>query len=733
MMKIILEIVSKYLCLSLALVFVQACAAEDRAHPNLTVTQAEVATIKAEMDSVPLAKSALEQLTIKVDATVSQPIIVPVPKDAGGGYTHEQHKRNYLSMYNAGLLFQLTDDSEYLRFVTNMLLEYAKLYPTLGLHPKQKEQTPGKLFWQSLNEAMWLVHTIQAYDFIAADVSEDDRETIEQDLLRPVANYLSVGQPETFNKIHNHGTWAVAAVGMTGYVLDDEMLVKQALYGLDMSGDAGFLQQINQLFSPDGYYAEGPYYQRFALLPFVLFSKAIEVNNPDLNIFSYHDNALLKAIETTVQLSYNKLFFGINDAIKDKGVETIELVHGVAIAYDITEKTGLLSISELQGQTLLTGYGFKAAKALDNNLATPFEYKSMQLRDGRNGDQGALAIFRNGVEFGHQALVMKNTSQGLGHGHFDKLHWMFFDNGNEVISDYGAARFLNIEAKYGGHYLPENNAWAKQTIAHNTVVVDEESHFYGDFPSAQASYPEVDFFVVEEDVQITSASINDAYEDTGLRRTMAMINIDSLNYPLIVDIFNVSSDRSHQYDLPLYYQGHIMSHTIEFAANSSVLSALGDKNGYQYLWDRGQGSVSDSMEQVTWLKDDRFYTYSVEGGQDETLIFAQIGSNDPNFNLRNESALIKRALNTKDHSFVSLLETHGEYNGTAEFTIDAVSSVVSLESSQHADADVVTITLVDGTSLTLAVAYSSDQSETHTVTHLGQEIQWVGSYSLIRE
>ena len=707
--------------------------ANERVHPNLTVTQSEVDTIKSELKQVPSAVTALEQLTTKVDSMVAEAIVVPLPEDAGGGYTHEQHKRNYLSMYNAALLFQLTDNSKYQQYVTTMLLEYAKLYPTLGLHPKQKEQTPGKLFWQSLNEAMWLVYTIQAYDLIAGSLSDDDRNTIETNLLRPIANYLSAGQPQTFNKIHNHGTWAAAAVGMTGYVLDDETLVKQALYGLDMSGDAGFLQQINQLFSPDGYYAEGPYYQRFALLPFVLFSKAIEVNNPELNIFSYHDNALLKAIETTVQLSYNKLFFGINDAIKDKGVETIELVHGIAIAYDITKNTGLLSIAELQNQTLLTGYGFKVAKALDNNLATPFEYRSMQLRDGTKGDQGALAIFRNGVEYGHQALVMKNTSQGLGHGHFDKLHWLYFDNGNEIVSDYGAARFLNIEAKYGGHYLPENNAWAKQTIAHNTLVVDEQSHFYGDFPTAQKSYPKVDFFEATEGFQITSASIGDAYKDTGLRRTMAMIKTDSLEYPLIVDIFDVSSSSKHQYDLPLYYQGHIMSHTVDFDANDKNLTALGDNNGYQYLWDRGHGNFDGSMGQVTWLKDDRFYTYSVVGGEDQKMIFAQIGANDPNYNLRNENALIHRVSGANDHSFVSILETHGEYNGTAEFTIDAVTSVASVTSSASADADVVTINLVDGSSLTLAVAYSSDEDQTHSVTHQGKEVQWVGSYSLIKE
>ena len=45
---------------------------------------------------------------------------------------------------------------------------------------------------------------------------------------------------------------------MTGYVLNDKNFVDQALYGLDKSGNAGFLKQLDNLFSPDGYYEEGP-------------------------------------------------------------------------------------------------------------------------------------------------------------------------------------------------------------------------------------------------------------------------------------------------------------------------------------------------------------------------------------------------------------------------------------------------------------------------------------------
>ncbi len=49
------------------------------------------------------------QIKNQIYPILKQPIEVPLPKDAGGGYTHEQHKRNYNNMYNAGVLFQLTE------------------------------------------------------------------------------------------------------------------------------------------------------------------------------------------------------------------------------------------------------------------------------------------------------------------------------------------------------------------------------------------------------------------------------------------------------------------------------------------------------------------------------------------------------------------------------------------------------------------------------------------------
>ena len=166
-------------------------------------------------------------------------------------------------------------------------------------------------------------------------------------------------------------------------------------------------------------------------------------------------------------------------------------MHAIAIAYDITSDNTLLEIAKYQNHILLTGYGFKVAQALNLKKERPFTYRTVNLRDGIKGKKGALAIIRNNED--NQTIVMKNTSHGLNHGHFDKLSWIFYDNNNEIVQDYGSARFLNVVQKNGGHYLKENNSFAKQTIAHNTLVVNEISQFNGDWKVSQNHAPGHDF------------------------------------------------------------------------------------------------------------------------------------------------------------------------------------------------------------------------------------------------
>ncbi|MBX2847070.1 MAG: heparinase II/III family protein [Acidiferrobacterales bacterium] len=701
-------------------------------HPKLILTHSDVPLIRDGMQGTPTFNAAFNQMRDALELTMAKSIDVPVPADAGGGYTHEQHKRNNTTIYQAGLSYQLTGERKYLEHARELLLAYAKLYPTLGEHPKKKEQSPGRLFWQSLNEAVWLVYVAQGYDAIIDDLSQEDREAIESGVLRPMAKFLSEESPQTFNKIHNHGTWAVAAVGMTGYVLGEDDWVEKSLTGLDKSGNYGFLKQIDKLFSPDGYYTEGPYYQRYALMPFVLFAKAIDNNDPKRKIFEYRNGLLPKAIYAAIQLSYNKLFFPINDAIKDKSIETTELVHGVSIAYGLSGDASLLDIAQQQGRVSISGDGFKLAKAIDADQVKGFPFKSMSFADGADGKQGALTVLRSDSEPGHQALVFKSTSQGLGHGHFDRLSWLYYDNKNEIVSDYGAARFLNIEAKYGGHYLPENNAYAKQSIAHNSLVVDETSHFEGEWREGQKYAPKIHFVELSDTHEITSATSEHAYKDLSFTRTMGMVKHASLERPLVIDLLRVESKVEHQYDLPIHFHGHITNVSRPTKAFTDQRVPLGSTSGYQFLWKEAIAEIQGVKEattqpvNLTWIKDDRFYTAHHAASNfapNSELIFTRVGANDPDFNLRAEQGVIQR-VRAASHTFASVLETHGEYNPILEYTNDSNSAIQQVSLLQKKSADMLIVQLKNDQRF--AVLISKKGAGKHTLSVGGQTFQWSG-------
>ena len=676
----------------------------------------------------PLFQAEMDRAEQFVREMMAAGVSVPVPTDPGGGYTHEQHKRNYRAMLLAAQLYDVTGEEQYFAFVRDMLLAYADLYPTLGDHPARANQNVGRLFWQVLNDAMWLVHAAQAYELVRDDLDEGDLRRIDDDVFRRAAHFLSVESEATFNRIHNHATWATAAVGITGYVLDDDELVERALHGTVGDGEAGFLRQTELLFSPDGYYTEGPYYQRFAMLPFIAFAGAIERNEPERRIFDYRDGILEKALLATIQLTYDGYFFPFNDAIRDKSLNTAELYEGVAIGYAVTGNPALLDIARWQGRTVISQQGLAMARALEAGQAVPFPFRSVLFSDGPDGGQGAIAVLRHGERQDHLALVAKNAAQGMGHGHFDKLSWQLYDNGHEIVRDYGAARFLNIEAKEGGRYLPENDSWAKQTVAHNALVVNGQSHFYGELELADRSAPTQLHFATDPDLQLSVARIDDAYprEDIRMLRALALVDVEGLEHPVVLDLLRAEGEGELQFDLPLHYAGHIMRLGFELDRHVEGRPVLGGANGYQHIWEDGRASPEAGRCFMTWLTDNRFYTYRFVPMAGHEIILGESGANDPEFNLRREPLAIQRVSGTNNVIFVSIIEPHGLYDGAAEQTINPDSRIASLRHERSGEYDLVVIETVQGDETVIAISWEADPAAMHSATLDGRVISWQG-------
>ena len=342
-----------------------------QAHPNLTLTTAGVKSIRSQLEKFPLFDKSLKTVRKQVDAEIASGIAVPRPKDLAGGYSHERHKANFFTMRKAGLLFQITQKEKYAIYIRDMLMAYADLYPSLTKHPATRSYARGKFFWQCLNDANWLVYTSQAYDCIYDWLNEKETQKLNSQLFKPYAKYISLENPQFFNRIHNHSMWGIAGVGMIGLVMDDEELVKWALEGLEIEipkqyikdndggairkkdkKEVGFYAQLNHAFSPDGYYTEGPYYQRYAMYPFLIFAQSLSNKRPDLNIFKYRDNLLLKAVYALVNQTTSKgEFFPFNDAQKGMSLASRELINALSMAYALGgEDKQLLPLIEAQGR-----------------------------------------------------------------------------------------------------------------------------------------------------------------------------------------------------------------------------------------------------------------------------------------------------------------------------------------------------------------------------------------------
>ncbi len=704
-----------------------------REHPSIAISKAEAQQIKAAMGKYPLLDKTIANYRETVEHALNNPIELPVPGEAGG-YSHERHKQNYREMHRAGLLFAITGEEKYARFIKKMLDGYAEMYPKLGPHPRSFKQKPGKLFHQTLNEEVWLTHVAIAYDCVYDWLKPADRDTYEANIFLKMMELFAVEHHEEFDRIHNHGTWAVAAVGMMAYVLDQPEWIEKCLYGTKKDGKGGFLKQMDLLFSPDGYYMEGPYYSRYAVRPFFLFADAIERIEPQRNIYEHRDAILKKAYYSLAETIFpNGVFPPINDASKTMSIADI----GPVVANDLTfyrygADDNLLAIAAIQDQVMLNGAGLAVAKAFGDGSNVPdLNWKSVEFTDGFDGERGGLGILRNGSGPDQTMLLMKYGVQGDGHGHFDKLQFIFYDQHREVVPDYGFSRWINMEPKYGGRYTKENDSFAKQTIAHNTVVVDEKTQHNFSRSEADDRWAERHFFDGNNgNVQAMSARANSQYAGVTMQRTQLLLKDDQLDFPMVIDLFRLTSDTPHQYDYPVYFNGQMVVTNVPLNTNLTQLQPMGDDAGYQHIWKIAEGIVNEPL-QFTWVDGQRYYSLVSANSPEMKFILGRTGANDPDFNLRSEQVVILRG-NATDQLFASAIVPHGYFNEAAEISRDARSPIVSVSVIGHNEtASVIEIAAKTGRRWQVMVNNGAPTDSEISVSFDGKNFRWNGNYNVL--
>lgn len=713
----------------------------------ILLTEAEVELLRKEVGKPSLMGKSIEANRKELETFMRLPLDVPGHGEAGG-YEHNRHKQNYTYMNLAGRLFLITQEDKYAQFVKDLLAIYAEKYLTFDFHVQKNTNPTGRLFHQILNEHCWLMFTSLAYSCVASVMTEEERTAVVERIFEPMLDMFTVKYAHDFDRIHNHGIWAVAAVGICGLAIGKPEYLEMSVYGQDHDDTGGFLAQISQLFAPSGYYMEGPYYHRYAIRPTCVFAEVVHRHMPEVDIYNYKDKVIGNTVQAMLATAYpNGEFPALNDAsrtmsITDMGVQVAVSVYSKHYGFqgDRSLDDNILGMAKIQNAVWMHPCGLELSQAYDKaitdrEIGMPF-WPSVELNEGPTGNNGAQGFIRMQDKTGDVSqLVMNYGQHGMGHGNFDTLGITFFNRGQEVLREYGFCRWVNVEPKFGGRYLDENKSYARQTIAHNAVTIDEQCQNGFDVDRADSVHGLPHFFKVEgTEINGMSAFANDHYPNTDMQRSVFMLDLDELEAPLLLDLYRIEGEGEHQYDYSHQYDGQIVRTNFDYQSFGE-LSTLGDDFGYQHLWKVASGKVQDTAL-VSWLQNNTYYTWlgtssSAKRNGNSEVIFTRTGANDPSFNLRSEPAFILRSKG-ESTLFASVLETHGYFNEEFEQSVNARGQVKDIRVvGYNAVGSIVEITTEKSlVTVMISNVLGADDQTPHQVEMNGKTYSWNGFYSL---
>lgn len=156
---------------------------------------------------------------------------------------------------------------------------------------------------------------------------------------------------------------------------------------------------------------------------------------------------------------------------------------------------------------------------------------------------------------------------GSGHDHPDALGIVVYGRGAIVAPDAGAWPYDH----------PMQLTWANQTIAHNTLTVNEVSQYpQEDSDSIWASergdrrvFGVQRLFHPGEQMKVARFTSDTAYEGVLMDRTLVLVG------GYLIDVFQASSDEEQLYDLALHGRGEFSSDTALASAPEGWLTARG--------------------------------------------------------------------------------------------------------------------------------------------------------------
>lgn len=437
------------------------------------------------------------------------------------------HNENLNFLVANMYMYLITGEKKYAAHITAMLLDYAAKYPGYMEHDRDRKSDTGyggKMFSQSLDEAVWAVDAARAYLVASSEMTEDEKQKIKDGYLKVCASML-------MNR-YDKGNWQVwhnGALASLGVALKDDSIIDVALN----KPVSGYHAMLAKNVYNDGWWNEGSVvYHFYPLRSLLLTADAVRCRNINL-----YDGKLYPMLMAPVNMLYPDLTF----PSQNDGWYGITLT-AQANLYEIVS---LRYPNEPLFKELLSLCYRKVKRnspeALVNGFSLPVQDKPLRLKSHLFPDLG-VALLRSK----ENTVVMKYGPDGGIHGHPDKLTLSIHNGKQEILPDLGTTA-------YG---VPDCALWYRRTFSHSTVTVDgkDQQNSCGKLVYFNPSARGGELFV----------KADSAYRDVKMSRKVNLAD------NLLKDKFTCTSPKERTYDYVL-----ILTRPVDFGGTPDSLVVKG--------------------------------------------------------------------------------------------------------------------------------------------------------------
>ena len=614
------------------------CLAQEsnRSHPRLLADSTEIAYARQWMKQSPWYRSIIEEHKAEIDAFMShRPIYVSplkqtyqykmytcpthdveltyeyfspfrhrCPRDTNEVYSGGKYDAAWAGWYNRelatnlmwmGILYQLYEDQRYADAGREILVRFADLY--MNYPTDNTILGPAHVFFGTLSESFWGVDMAYGYDLLYSyrGFSSGDHRVLKEKLFTPLARITQLF-PESAS---NRQLWYNAVSAAVGFLYGDENLIRFAL-----KGKYGFEWQLGSALPESGFWPEWSGYHFVALRGMIHLAEMGRHNGLDL----YHARIAGRTIKDMFDVPFEIILPNYEfPRCKDSGGgNLLEYAPFYEVGYAVyrdSKYLALLNATATKRGTQVIGESsglgrsrtpitmFHLSPDLPRDTSALYSELSVDLKG--NG----FAILRSGSGSDRRYLYLDYGIMGGEHGHPDRLQIGYFARGRNWIVDPLNESYFN----------PNLQLWYRQTIAHNTLVVDQTSQTWANGERV--------FFGALPGLQIASGRSETVYPGAVLTRTV----LQAGDY--LIDLFDVSCSEPRVLDWPLHGSGHLVLDGVALDPISPGL--FGPEPhipGYDQLKDIQSGASDSAWRAV--FKDDNNENLSVFAiGQQGTRIF----------------------------------------------------------------------------------------------------------------